>query len=174
MRRAFLVTLSMAESIHEMLEKGENIHLKDLTSLEASNNQLSNFCQRVLNKKGYPDSRKTTNLYVAISLLENIGDSYKFICLYMSKPEYKKYKVSKETLDFFSKVNNMLKDYYTIFYNKDEKKLVAISDARYEIPELAYKLMEKRKMPETAIISYLLEVYHRILDSLDPYTSMQY
>jgi len=173
MRRTFLVTLSMAESIIEMLKKGENIHLKDVTSLEVTNNQLANFCQRVLNKKGYKDSRKTTNLYVVISLL-NIADSYKFICLYLSKHEYKNYKVSKETIVFFEKVNAMLKLYYEIFYNKDEKKLVSISEARYEIPEAAYKLMEKKRMPETAIISYLLEVYHRVLDSLDPYTSMQY
>ncbi len=174
MRRAFLVTVSMADSILDMLKKGDNTHLKEITRLESTNNQLTNFCHRILNKKGYKDSRKTTNLYLIIATIENIADSYKFICMYMSKPSNAKFRISKPTLALMEKVNKLLSYYYSAFYHYDDKKLVEISEERYKIPEVAYKLMEKSKYTEIQVIQLLLEVFRKMLDSLDDYVGMQY
>jgi len=174
LRRAFLVTLSMAESALEMLRKGDNPHLKDITSLESTNNQLTNFCHRILNKRGYKDAKKTTYLYVIIMFLESIADSYKDICLYLSRPENAKYVVSKKTISFFEKINKMLSTYYHVFYHRDDRKLASIAEARHTIPGEAYNLMNKNTHQEIVILNLLLSVYQQIVDSMDSFAGLQY
>jgi len=172
LRRAFLVTISMADSILELLKKGDNEHLKEITRLESTNNQLTNFCQRILNKKGYKDPKKTNNLNIIISTVENIADSYKFICMYLSSP--KKSKISKQALSLIEDVNKMFADYYSSFYHPDDKKLVSISDARYKVPETAYGLMGKGSPAEIQVAQLMLEIFRKMIDSLDAYVGMRY
>src|SRR3989344_5124065 len=77
LRRAFLVTLSLANGTLEHLEKGNHKELIKLKDLEKINNQLTNFCERSINKKGY---FKNSSFYYVINWnLEKIADEYKDI-----------------------------------------------------------------------------------------------
>lgn len=175
LRRSFLVTLSMGRSIYDILKKGDNAHLKETVRLESTNNQLVNFCQRVLNKRGYKDSRKTTYLYVILSLIEAIGDSYKWICLYITNiPENKKHKVSNETLRFLNETNDFFEMFYKIFYNHDEKLISKISDTRWDFPQKAFNIMKKKSPVEISIVHFVLDIYFKILDAMDPYMGTRY
>src|SRR3989338_2760536 len=56
LRRAFFVTKNMCEGISEYLAENKQAALGELLVLEKTNNQLTNFCERILNKKGYKNS----------------------------------------------------------------------------------------------------------------------
>lgn len=163
LRRAFLVTLSLSEGVLEHVKKGTLADLKDLLTLEESNNQLTCFCQRILNKNGYKDHRKTSFVYVILWILESIADDYKLICEHFSD---KKVKISKETIDLFEKVNNLLRDFYELFYKYDEKRMVEITEKRNEIGGLAFKLLKSKKNDEVVMINLLDRIAQRVDESL--------
>ncbi len=79
LRRAFLVTLTMGENISEALASNDIKSLEGIKELEKTNNQLTNFCERLLNKIGHPSPEKTCFYYVIAWNLEKICDDYKYV-----------------------------------------------------------------------------------------------
>ncbi len=123
-RRAFLVTLSLAEQSFELSKQKKFDELSNLFDLEKQNNQLTNFCERILNKRGLNDPVKNSFFYVIMWNLEKIADEYLYVCNYLSKSK----KISKDVLDLFGKVNALLRSYYELFYKFDVEKLSRLSD----------------------------------------------
>lgn len=72
MRRAFLVTLALAEGVAAM-QKGE-----ELLVLEDTNNRLTNYCERIINKNIY-HQKDAVFTYIIVWLLEKTADAYKDI-----------------------------------------------------------------------------------------------
>lgn len=158
LRRAFLITLSMGESAVDYIKQGKFRDMTELLALERTNNQLTNFCERILNKKGYKDYRKTCFMYVIARDLEKICDDYRYVCEYLSNPKKGEKIISKEVLDFFKRVNNFLRGYYELFYNYDVKKLVNLSIEKKALVKDAEKLFKTKKGKEVNIINILLNL----------------
>jgi phosphate uptake regulator len=152
LRRAWLVTISMGESAIEYLEQGQQRQLKELITLEKTNNQLTNFCQRTLNKKGHIEAAKTCFYYVIAWNLEKICDDYKYICELLSE---NKTKLSKESLVLFKETNNFLRSYYELFYSFDLNKLNKLHDRKKELIAKGHKLISTKKGVETTMLNYL-------------------
>ena len=112
LRRAFLVTLSMGDNSLQAIKNKEPTQLKELVTLEKTNNQLTNYCERLLNMKGYKNA-KTNFIYVIIWNLEKVCDDYKLICDHILKNPTN---LSDKTLKLYEKCNNILRTYYEIFY----------------------------------------------------------
>ena len=174
LRRAFLVTQSMADSTLEIMKSGDKSGLKDLISLESTNNQLTGFCHRILNKKGYSKYNKTTYIYVIIWQLESIADDLKVICSAYSEPGLNKIKISKEAIAMFERVNELLKTFYELFYEHDQKKLVKISEERTEIPKMGFELIKEGKKEEIVLVHSLLNISQRVIDSMGSYVGTRY
>ena len=132
LRRAFLVTISMGESIIELMQKNRLKNLKDLVALEHTNNQLTNFCERTLNKRGHRDYRKTCFMYVVVWNLEKICDDYKYICEYLSD---KQIKIDRDILSLFKSANNLLRGYYELLFKFDMQRLIELSEEKEAISE---------------------------------------
>ena len=151
------MTMRLAEESVKFLDRNTESKLSDLISLEKTNNQLTNFCQRILNKRGSLDPLKTSFLYVIIWNLEKIADEYKYICEYCSG-----HKVEKGTMEALKEVNALLREYYELFYRFDLKRLSALSDK--------YKLLQKSlesSLPENkdaVILSHLSHIVLKIAD----------
>ena len=135
LRRAFLITLQHAEQLTDILSKGTMKDLPALLSLEKQNNQLTNFCQRILNKKGHPNPLKTNFLYVITWNLEKIADEYKYLTQHFTTA-----KPATHTLALLKETNALLRSYYELFYTFDVKKLTALS-GQYQ--ELTHDIKEK-------------------------------
>lgn len=118
LRRAFLVGLEMADECAKNLDDKEK--LKELLQLEKQNNQLTNFCERILNRKGHSKSKKTHFYYTIIWNLEKIVDEYKYVCKKGIKTNE-----SRKALIF---ANSIFREYYNLFYKFEEKKLTEISE----------------------------------------------
>lgn len=161
LRRAFLVTLSMAESSADYLEQNNLKQLSDLLPLEKTNNQLTNFCERILNKKGHFDYNKTNFYYVIIWNLEKICDDYKYICEYLSK---QKTKISKQTIQVFKEVNKFLREYYELMYSFDILKLNKLTSNKKDIQNRIRSLMQARKGNEGILLNYLTSVLTKTSD----------
>jgi len=174
LRRAFLVTLSMAKSALEGIQADDKSNLKDLASLESTNNQLTGFCHRILNKHGYSQYNKTSYMYVLIWQLESIADDLKTICNAYSEPPLNKVKISKESIELFERVNSLLQLFYELFYEYDEKSLKKISEERKAIPKMGYDLLREGKKEEVMLIHPLLNVTQRIVDSMGSYLGLRY
>jgi len=123
LRRAFLVTESMGISMVEMIEKRKYSELKDLIALEKTNNQLTSFCQRILNRHGHPEWRKTCFYYVIAWNLEKVCDDYKYMCNILSKAQPKD---NMAITGYIKNANTVFKSFHEAFYNFDVEKLDSI------------------------------------------------
>jgi len=164
LRRAFLVTITMGENALELIKNKELSSLKTLLSLEKTNNQLTNFCERLLNKKGYPDHRKTCFFYVITWNLEKICDDYKYICEFLSQPDNKNVVIGKEIINFFWETNNFLKEYYNLFYKLDMNKLSDLGVKRKELVKKGRELFKTKTEAEIVVIDALIDLILKVVD----------
>jgi len=155
-RRAFLVTLAMGEQSLQLSKQKKFDDLSSVLELEKTNNQLTNFCERILNKRGLDEPVKTTFLYVIMWNLEKIADEYKYIAENLSE------KTSKNTLDLFAEVNVLFRRYYELFYKFDVAQLSKLSED--------FKSVRSRietALPKSADGLILSHLHHIVLKSAD-------
>lgn len=148
-RRAFLVTVQMCEEISQIAKTNSLEKIDQVLSLEKMNNQLTNFVERVLNKKGLDDPIKNSFLYVIIWNLEKIGDQLKKIVLEIQKRK----SIDKNSQILLEKTSVFFRDYYNIFYNFNIKSLIKFSEDFKNLKNEIEKEFEKTKNP--LILSYL-------------------
>jgi phosphate uptake regulator len=160
LRRAFLVALSMADSSLDMIKNNQFSDLPSLVPLEHFNNQLTNFCERVLNKKGYRDGN--CFYYVVAWNLEKVCDNYKYICDHFSES---KGNVNKKILDFYKQVNVFFRNYYEIFYKFDINELVKLTQNGKELLNESFKMHKFVKNDfEFVVLNSLMAVVLQCLD----------
>jgi phosphate uptake regulator len=162
LRRAFLITLSMADSTLDLLKAKDYENLSGLITLEHYNNQFTNFCERIINKIGYNDGKKNCFYYVINWNLEKICDDYKYLCEFFPG---KKLNINKEILDLFEKVNSFLREYYEIFYKFNINELSVLANKGKELNSEAKLLASKIKNEADFIV--LSTIYHLILQTMD-------
>ena len=156
LRRAFLVTISMGESIINAIKAKKLLILGELLTLEHTNNQLTQFCERILNMSGYKDYTKTCFMYVIAWNLEKVCDEYKYICEYFSKEENNKTKIGKDIILLFEKVNKFIASYYELLYKFDINKLNEQFKEYKQIEKKALELSKSKNQKEIFIITRLL------------------
>ncbi|MCX6707564.1 MAG: AbrB/MazE/SpoVT family DNA-binding domain-containing protein [Candidatus Woesearchaeota archaeon] len=131
LKRAFLVTISMGDSIIDMIKKDKLKGIKELTILEKTNNQLTNFCERILNKRGYREYDKTCFVYAISWNLEKVCDNYKYICDFIEKNP--SIRISKELLEIFEMSNSQIRGYSSLFSKFKTEELVELNKKRKQI-----------------------------------------
>lgn len=167
LRRAFIVTKSLATNTYDILEKFDESQLKNIFSLEMTNNRLCNYCERVLNKKGFEKFDKTSFIYVIVWELEKIADQYKYLAYYLK--DHKNIKVSKETKDIFKEANEMFNLFYETFYKFDRENVARLAELRKEIIKKALAFMEKKKNSEIRIIHHVINIVQMTFNLLGCY-----
>jgi len=161
LRRAWLVTISLAEGAIEYIKDGQQKHMKELIMLEKTNNQLTNFCERTLNKTGYIDYSKTCFYYVIVWNLEKIADDYKYICEILSED---KTKIAKESLEYFKETTEYLRKYYELFYSFKIEQLNELSARKKQLLAKGHKLISAKKGTEATMLNYLTSSVIKITD----------
>jgi len=161
LRRAWRVTISLADSTLEYLQEGRQKQIKELIALEKTNNQLTNFCERLLNKKGHADHTKTCFYYVIAWNLEKVCDDYKYICETL---EDAKTKINKDSMNYLKETNEFLRAYYDTFYSFDIKKLNDLTEKKKKLIEKGHRLISLKKGPEAAMINYLTNAVIKTAD----------
>jgi len=152
LRRAFRVTIKMARDLSSLIKNdlSKNIsskknlskhnlskYLIDIRKLEFENNQLVNFCERIINKKSDLQAKEKTFYYVIVWNLEKICDNFKYIC---DDIEQDAQPPSKQEIGIFDEINSLLDSYYALFYNFNIEKMnalvIKINELKNEIKKI--------------------------------------
>ena len=162
LRRAFIVTKTLGDEIYLSLVQGNGEHLKELLVLEKTNNQLTNFCERILNRKGYKQDKKRCFAYVVAWNLEKICDDYAYLCkVLMESP---KAKISAPVLDMLKEANDYFKDYYELFYNFEIEKLSGLQRRKNRFKEKTFRLVKNKNQTEIVVLCKLEDLVTRTSD----------
>lgn len=171
LRRAFLVTKQLGANSLSIIREKDYKSLKDALVLEDTNDKLTNFCLRVLNKKGYKTYSKTTFMYCLVWQLEKIADEYKYLCQYLiDKPDVK---LSKEVLVQYEKANSLFNAYYELFYDFTKKGLTKFSADCEAILNETRALQSGSKGEQDVVISRLYVVASYLHAMIGPLIGMQ-
>ncbi len=158
LRRAFLVTLSLGNSIAEVIGEKNFKALPHLVNLESTNNQLTNFCERVLSKQA--GAKENMVKYVVVWNLEKIADEYKYLCVELS---LQKEGIRPEVSKAFEEVNGVLKDFYELFYKFEMKRFDSLTTNGKRLEEVIKNIKALNK-GEFQLVSRSLIILQRTLD----------
>lgn len=166
LRKIFLITRSIANNTLEALKAKEYAQLRDTFILEETTNRFCNFCERLLNKKGYKNGKKTTFVYNIVWELEKVADQFKYMNKYIL--ETKNVKIGKEAIVLFEKVNELFNTFYELFYKFDQAKVQKIAEGRKSIVDESDKLFSS-KTTDAKIIHHLENVTQMVFNMTGSY-----
>jgi phosphate uptake regulator len=153
------IMIEMSQKLVEGFEKKEISYYKNIRSLEKLENKLQTFCLRYVSKHGNPlNPKRTSAMYNFIREIENICDCFKRIADEMLD---KKIKISKSTVTYSKKVNEMTIALYKLFYQKDKNSRAYINKEGKIIYEQGYNLL-RNPSNEGVILYNLVESITRI------------
>jgi len=123
LRRVFLLLISMAEEIAKDIKPhSDKEGLKSAHIIDTNIDRFTDFCFRVLSKKGYQEYRKTPTMHSILFILEMIGDEYKKIAIHLLEA-----KTLSPKMESLLKIQaDQLRKYYTLFYNFSKERCLDI------------------------------------------------
>ncbi len=161
LRRSFLLVNTMAKDMLDAFKKNDLEELKNMYYRDRSINKFTNYCSRQLVLKGYKDYKKTSFFYHFLRDFEAMADQYSLMAVYYSnKPS----KIRKEFLDALQKDNEILFDYYELFYNFDKAKL---NEMFKKIKSFDPKSLYRLKNMDLVMISYVDSIHRRLKELVD-------
>ncbi len=170
LRRVFLTLLSMADESYDAASKSQFSRLASIGSSDQTINKLTNFCKRVLNKKGYKDQKSNNYVYCIVWEIERIGDEYKDICNWLASA--KKSKISKSILQVYKETNEFLRDFYNLFYKFDSDRGIELTNRKKSIIKKCNELIPKSSGADSVIIHHLTNIVTSAYDIAGPYYAM--
>jgi len=166
LRKIFLITKTMSNNTLEALKANDMSKLNDTMILEETTNRFCNFCERLLNKKGYKNSKKTTFVYNIVWELEKVTDQFKYLNTYII--EKKNVKINKETLALLERVNNIINTLYEVFYKFDAEKIQKIAKERKSIVAECNRLFSTRTV-NPKVLHHLSNVTQMVFNMTGSY-----
>ena len=111
-------------------------------------------------------------MYNILQDLEKIADQYKYLLDFMMRAKNANLKISKETIEFYSATNDMLRTYYELFYKFDKKKVVKIGKMRKKMfTNISEAIYDKSKQ-EIVVMHYLIIIMQQVFELVEPYLSL--
>jgi phosphate uptake regulator len=149
LRRIFLMLIEMARDTSEALSKRNYANMEEITKRERLNNKLTIFCERILNKKGYPDHKRLTFIYYIVCNLEHIADNFCDICYYCME---KNPKASPQISKLVKDTTKLVERVYTLFYRFDLASLTEFKRYHALVEKDAKSLLLSAKKDELPIV----------------------
>ena len=160
LRRIFLLLLSISSDTLEGIKNNDKETLLILESTTDTNiDRFSDFCLRILNKKGYKDFKKTSEIYSIILLLEFLGDEYKYISKNSAN-----IKLSNFTTKLIEELNYLLKEYYELFFKYEEKNIEKLHEKIFDIDKKISQAFTKANNNEKELFFNLHNINNIIKD----------
>ena len=159
LRKAFIITLDMAESCVEGLENNDSKLLENIEHKDLEVNKFCYFCLRSINK-GQHSGFGTYILYYLVELLEDVGDEYKALAKTLINVKSK-----KEIINVLRKTNESFQLGYEFFYKPEKAKAVKAmqiyNETKSEIENTFGKVKNLHDAKALSNILYILkQIYH--------------
>ena len=167
LKRAFIVTVSLGESISESLKNNDYANVHDYLSLEKTNNQLTNLCERIIIKNKSFSYKDSCFFYVMSWNLEKIADDYREICKVLAlrndKNEKEVKKINNKKIhELVASLNDILRRYTELINNYNIHKLAQLKRENYNQRTTIKDLIKKSTGDDALILSYLLSISSRV------------
>src|SRR3989338_8139782 len=111
LRRVLYLINSLSEESLKSISKKET-DLEYLQDIEKNINKFTDYCFRILNKKGYANYKNTSAMYCIIYLLEDLADEYKNLISYINE---NKIKLNNKLILIYSKIDDYYKNLQKLF-----------------------------------------------------------
>lgn len=152
-RRIFFLLKTISDDSLEAIEKKEK-NLEYLEDMEKNVNKFTEYCFRVLNKKGYHNKNQTAIQYAMIFLLENLGDEYKDLVKYINN---EKITLSDELTAIFKEIHTYHESMEKLYFKYSHEDAEKLAKTRDRLITKTTALIKKTKNPKEAIILKLFE-----------------
>ena len=161
--KCFLLLKHSAEICYQDISEGNAKNLDDIIDLTENIQKFTDFCRRLINKKIYKNSDLAEYHYIILMRLILIANKYNYIYSYISKG--KKFKISKDTLNFFSETNKLIDLFYEAYYKKDITKINNIDEKKRILMNKTCEFLKTKKGCENIVIYHLAEIIRLVYDN---------
>ena len=163
MRRAFLITLTIAEDGMKDIESGK-IDINKYLQLKKTVEKLMNICCRTLNSstlRNLPISKLT---YLIIHTADKIAYDYYYILRHSQNNKI----TDKEVLIYYKKVTLYFRKFYDAYYGKDTDKVEELTREKDELLwKEGYDLIKNHK--NAVVIHHLMNIVRRTYECASPF-----
>jgi len=163
LRRMFLLIMSIAEDTLTALEKNDKEGLKGIKLRDHDVDKFTNFCLRILNKKGYKEYDKTAIMYDLIQELEELCDNYEGMA--KDSIEVDSFKMRNELVSIYKESNELIRVFYELFYDFKKEKILEFYTKREQIAKNINNI-QNIKSYERIILYHLRKVNDDLLELL--------
>lgn len=157
LKRVFLIVKTMGQDSLQALKSNDKALLAEIIKRDWDVNRLTDFCRRIVNKKGYMMFKKSPPIYFIVEEIEKIADCYKEMCKSRLSSQVK---MDKELERFFNEVNGFFAMFFSIFYKFEIKSTIEFGKKRDEIAKLGNDL----KPSEGKIVAQLKNILDLTFD----------
>jgi phosphate uptake regulator len=123
--------MSIAEDTLTALTNGDKEALKGIERRDLDVDKFTNFCLRILNKKGYKQYDITAVMYDLIQELEELCDNYEGISNDLLDVD--SFKMRKEMISIFKESNGLIRHFYELFYDFSKDRMSELHKKRKKV-----------------------------------------
>ncbi len=159
-RVLFLLNSISEESLKSISNKETDLeYLKDV---EKNLNRFSDYCFRLLSKKGYHDYKKTPIMYCVVVLLEDLGDDYKKLISFIQE---NKLKLNDDLIKIYADINNLHKNLHDLFFKFSQDSCIKLTLVRDNIMNnINTKIKNSKSVKEVVILKNFEKITDMIVD----------
>ncbi|MEK6839758.1 MAG: hypothetical protein AABX72_02355, partial [Nanoarchaeota archaeon] len=144
LRKIFFMNETIAEESLQHLQTQKYPALREIATIEKTNNKLVNLSYRILNKSGKISDHKLTSLHTLLLCLENIADQYRDLCMYAAD---KKIHLTKDLEEFYKLLILHYHMLMNVYYSFDAERMVDVRNQRLQLERTVVHLQEKQSFP---------------------------
>ena len=158
LRRAFLLTLEIAEGSKKSVTDLDNKEIERLILLDKEVNKYTDFCRRILNTTGYTKTEQASPLYYIIEELEKISDAFRDILVISKESSGTRAKALDE---IHAAAVSEIRSFYELYYGFSIESLKKLLTEHESQKKRLREFMLKSKGVDTLLASQM-----QLIDSL--------
>jgi phosphate uptake regulator len=171
LRRIFLLTI---EAFEDLIEGYKNKDENLLVSVQNKHDTITKFityCQRLLNKVGYPNFKKTDVMFHVMEIIDSILDLLKYNARSMVA---NKTKASPQGIAVCKAIQKSFQLYYDLYYKFSLEKIYELNKNRYSVLKTLIAARNKINKNEFSILSNMEQVLEYLLNLTNARISLEY
>lgn len=142
MRRVFRLIIDNSQELLLAVKEKRFDDLLLIAKKDVNVNKFADFSRRLLNKYGYSEKERTGMIYYIIEEIENVGDKYKDLAVFLHK---RSFLPSVKVLNMYVLVKDFFEQFYDLFYS--------FKPVKYKVFGEKYKFLKK----EINVLSEMLK-----------------
>ena len=171
MRRVFRLVLDNAQDTYDALNKKNYDELKVIASKDLNVNKFADFSRRLVNKHGYQKKQGYGAIYYILEELENIGDKYRELSLYLYE---NRFQPNKEVLKIYLEIKEFLNSFQDMFYSFKPEKYKNFGTQYKLLNKKIHNLLDSTNKRETIVLIKLESLLNAIFDLNGPLMTLQF